>query len=331
MMSEMGHASFCHSERSEESGPGSQILRSAQNDRENPASSGSWSEFGEGVRERANHLLWGDRFYIHQVHLDPALEAEHNERFRLSLSNPYDINRGMPTHEMAVSIIDAYPERWKLRKETHIAEWFTIDPPYEPRFSWYLPGEYVNGGLFGAVAGELSKAAFHHGREAYAVDILRRYHALTREWGEVRFMWWPDGRPFGGGPSGWCGAAVVSAMMEGLAGVRDRGIGMGDVLLSPRWSSANVSSAEITARYPASNKSFSYRYEADSERIRLECFGEGDRLAIHLMLPDRVQVISASWQNQPVEYKVSRIEGSSYLDVDGLPQSGELVVNLRKH
>ncbi len=290
-----------------------------------------WSEFGEGVRERANKLLWGDGFYIHQVHLDPALEAEHNERFRLSLSNPYDINRGMPTHEMAVSILDAYPERWKLRRDTHIAEWFTIDPPYEPRFSWYLPGEYVNGGLFGAVAGELSKAAFNHGREAYAVDILRRYHALTREAGEVRFMWWPDGRPYGGGPSGWCGAAVVSAMMEGLAGIRDRGIGMSDVVLSPRWTSAGVSSAGIRARYPASNRSLSYLYEADSKRVSLNCAGDGNHLAIHLMLPDRAQVMSVTWDGRPVSHTLSRIEDSSYLDIDGLSQSGELVVDLRKH
>lgn len=296
--------------------------------REDTHAPGSWIKFGEGIRERANRLLWGDGFYIHQFHLDPALAEEHNERLRLSLSNPYDINRGMPNPEMAVSIIDSYRERWKLRKDTHIAEWFTIDPPYEPRFSWYLPGEYVNGGIFGAVAGELSKAAFHHGREAYAVDILRRYHALTREWGEVRFMWWPDGRPFGGGPSGWCGAAVVSAMMEGLAGVKDRGVVMSDILLSPRWASADVTSADIVACYPASDKSFSCRYEADSERITIECSGEGS-LSIHLMLPPGAQVMSVSWQNQPMERKISQMEDSSYVDVEGLSQSGVLVVDLR--
>lgn len=295
-----------------------------------PPASAAWAKYGEGIRERANRMLWGDRFYVHQLHLDPALRAEHNERFRLSLSNPYDINRGMPTHEMAVSIIDAYPERWKLRQDTHIAEWFTIDPPYEPRFSWYVPGEYVNGGLFGAVAGELSKAAFSHGREAYAVDILRRYSALTREWAEVRFMWWPDGRPYGGGPSGWCGAAVVSAMMEGLAGVNDRGIGMSDVLLAPRWTSADASSADIVARYPASDRSFSYRYRADSESIRLDCSGDGERLSVHLMLPDGARLDSVTWQGKPVDYDVSRIEDSSYLDLTGLPQSGLLAVHFRR-
>lgn len=287
-----------------------------------------WAVFGEGVRERANRMLWGGGFYVHQLHLDPQLRIEHDESSRLSLSNPYDINRGMPTHRMAVSIIDSYRERWRLRRDTHIAEWFTIDPPYQPRFSWYLPGEYVNGGLFGAVAGELSKAAFHHGREDYAVDILRRFHALTCEWGEVRFMWWPDGRPFGGGPSGWCGAAVVSAMMEGLAGVKDRGIGMNDVLLSPRWASAGVSYADIVAHYPASGKSFRCRYEADSGHIVLNCSGDGS-MAVHVMLPDGAHATSVLWQGQPVKHRTSKVEGSSYLDVEGLPQSGELVVALR--
>ncbi|MDI6827001.1 MAG: hypothetical protein QME62_00795 [Armatimonadota bacterium] len=287
-----------------------------------------WLEFGEGVRERANRLLWGDNFYIHQVHLDPDLERLHNERFRLSLSNPYDINRGLPTHKMAVSIIDAYAERWKLRKETHIAEWFTIDPPYEPRFGWYVPGEYVNGGLFGAVGGELAKAAFNHGREEYAVDILRRYHAIVKKDGEVRFMFWPDGRPYGGGPPGWCAAAFVSAMMEGLAGIEDCSTCFRAVCLSPRWAAADVCRANITVGYPSSGSWFSYRYTADSESIQVECFGSGEQLTIRLLLPKNVKAGRVNWGGHPLEYKIETVEESKYMSAKLPSQNGKLTVFL---
>lgn len=287
-----------------------------------------WRNFGCEVRDRANRLLWGDGFYIHQFHLDPELRERHNERFRLSLSNPYDINRGLPSHEMAVSIIDAYQTRWRLRRDTHVAEWFTIDPPYEPRFGWYLPGEYVNGGLFGAVAGELAKAALGHGRELYAVDIMRRYHEIVRRDGEVRFMTWPDGRHYGGGPAGWCGAAFVSAMMEGLAGVEDTRSRLAEVRLSPRWQVAGVSWAEIVACYPASGCFFAYRYDADRGRIRIECSGSGEQLSIHLLLPPARAVESVSWDSARVEASFSRIEESTYLDVVLRSQNGVLEVCL---
>ncbi len=290
----------------------------------------TWREFGEGVRDRANHLLWGDGFYMHQLHLDPDLERTQNERFRLSLSNPYDVNRGMPDHDMAVSIIDSYPERWRLRRDTHIAEWFTIDPPYEPRFSWYVPGEYVNGGLFGAVGGELAKAAFNHGRESYAVDILRRYHEIVRKDGEVRFMFWPDGRPFGGGPVGWCGAAFVSAMMEGLAGIEDMSTGFRKVRLSPRWASAGVDSAYIVARYPASDAWFGCDYQASDAGIEIECSGTGKALAIRMLMPEQANTMTVFWNGQPIQFEIETIEQSRYLCTAPPSPTGRLEVSLRR-
>jgi len=285
-----------------------------------------WTEFGEGVRQRANQLLWGDGFYMHQYHLSPELEKKHNERFRLSLSNPYDVNRGMPTHEMAVSIIDSYPTRWEIRKDTHIAEWFTIDPPYEPRFGWYVPGEYVNGGLFGAVGGELAKAAFNHGREAYAVDILRRYHAIAKRDGEVRFMFWPDGRPYGGGPPGWCAAAFVSAMVEGLAGIEDRATCFRDVRISPRWSAAGIESARVVASYPASGAYFGYEYKETTHDVTLRCFGSGETLSLHLLTMRPVRRLS--FNGVSTEFEVSRIEESTYVDASLAAQNGSVQVLL---
>ncbi len=60
-------------------------------------------------------------------------------------------------------------------------------------------------------------------------------------------------------PDGWNGS-VIYALFEGLAGVKDRGAAFSRTALTPRWVSANVPSAEVTVRYPASAGYCSYKY-----------------------------------------------------------------------
>ena len=52
-------------------------------------------------------------------------------------------------------------------------------------------------------------------------------------------------------PDGWTGS-VIYALIEGLAGIKDLGAAFSRTELIPRWDSANVPSAEIAVRYPAS-------------------------------------------------------------------------------
>ena len=63
-----------------------------------------------------------------------------------------------------------------------------MDPPYTPdqwpgaSMGGSSPpvGEYMNGGICPIIAGEVARAAFEHGREAYGVDILRRLWELAQ-------------------------------------------------------------------------------------------------------------------------------------------------------
>ncbi len=143
---------------------------------------------GEALRRRANRKLFFDTQYGHMIPDDlPAKQVYDlvgDERQRMSLSTGYTINRRLPTHEMAVKILREYQRRGKAKKGESFAEWWTMDPPYEPeQWPGHGPpkGEYVNGGICAIVAGELAKAAFDHGMEDYGVDILDRLWALS-EW-----------------------------------------------------------------------------------------------------------------------------------------------------
>jgi len=147
---------------------------------------------GEALRARANAKLFFDFTYGHMIPEELPEEAVYahvgDERERMSLSLGYTINRHLPNHEMAVKIIREYQRRYQEKKGESFAEWWTMDPPYTPS-QWpgaCLPGEYMNGAICTIIAGEIAKAAFDHGEEAYGADILERVWQLSeRDGGEL--------------------------------------------------------------------------------------------------------------------------------------------------
>ncbi len=85
-------------------------------------------------------------------------------------------------------------------------------------------------------AGELAKAAFHHGYEEYGWDIIQRFMKLVKRDGTSYFLYNPDSTPQPhGGPSAWGAAALLSAIDEGLAGIQDMGVNYDEILFSPKF------------------------------------------------------------------------------------------------
>jgi len=147
-------------------------------------------EEGEALRNRINEKLYFDHHYGHMIpdelDEDEVYALVGDERERMSLSTGYTLNRKVPTHDMVVEILREYQRRRDLKKNESFAEWWTMDPPYEADqwpsghngqgFPW---GEYMNGAICHIASGELAKAAFDHGMEAYGDDILNRVWKLT--------------------------------------------------------------------------------------------------------------------------------------------------------
>lgn len=67
-------------------------------------------------------------------------------------------------------------------------------------------------------------------------------------------------------PDNWGAAAVVYALVEGLAGIVDAGVAFDRAVLSPRWACAGVEKIEATAKYEASGGYLAYRYAFDKKR-----------------------------------------------------------------
>ena len=146
---------------------------------------------GAALRQRANAKLWFGTQYGHMIPESlPAKQVYQlvgDERERMSLSTGYTINRGLPTHAMAVKILKEYQRRRTANSKGSFAEWWTMDPSYTPE-QWpgqqtntagCPVGEYMNGGICTIIAGEIAKAAFDHGEEAYGTDILDRVWQLS--------------------------------------------------------------------------------------------------------------------------------------------------------
>jgi hypothetical protein len=91
-----------------------------------------------------------------------------------------------------------------------------------------------------------------------------------------------------GGPDNWAGANMMAALVEGLAGIRDVDRAMGKVEISPRWPAAGVTSARVSAHYPASGgyAAYSYQHRASERRILMTVTGSGRDFALRVLLPD---------------------------------------------
>jgi hypothetical protein len=241
-----------------------------------------WESRAEVLKENIFKHLWNGKFFIHQLHLNHSgLDNLENER--LSLSNTYDINRGLTNTEQSRAIIEEYMAR---RKRTDcFAEWFSIDPPYE-KFFIYESGRYVNGAISPFTAGELAKAAFNNGYEEYGWDIIQRFIQLVERDGTTYFLYDTDGKPQPeGGPSAWGAAALVSAVDEGLAGINDVGVNYDEIFFAPKFPVTYYTELRYLTGYEVTKTMVDVRYILNDKGMRYDIYSPAKRIQAHILLP----------------------------------------------
>jgi hypothetical protein len=286
-----------------------------------------WAQRAAPLRAAMNETCWNGRFYTHFVKITPVTIEGVDEAEQLSLSNPMAINRGAADHAQAVSILREYQRR--RAESAAFAEWFSIDPPFPDGIfgdERLVRGAYVNGGILPLVGGELARAAFEHGFESYGAGILARYYALVSPKGEAYLWYFPDGRPSSVGTStspeaqptdGWGSSAMAWALLEGLAGVVDRGRAFDAVRLSPRWEAAGVADAEVSVGYAASGASLSYRYARGPGTVALDVQAAGAHVAWHVLLPAGHRAVQARLDGRDVPVANESVESSPYANGSG--------------
>jgi hypothetical protein len=309
-------------------------LSAMYRDLKNAPMSKIWAAEAELYQARANTYLWNGKYYKHFLpvgKLPPYIKFDIENQ--LSLSNPYDINRGLPEEGMAQSIIKTYFDLREKTKSGSVGEWFSLYPDVKPDWAGVEAGTYVNGGVLIVTAGELAKAAFQHGYEEYGADILRRLYALSKTSSNFLYACYrPDGKVDGGLPDNWAQAAVLNAMVEGLAGVRDLSSLFSHVEISPRWMAAGRNEAAVTIAYPASGKkvSYDYKHDAAAKTISLKTRGDAEKYNFRILLPGDISKARATVNGKVVNVRYEKLRNSSYVVVDDVAvDQPELVVRYR--
>lgn len=272
------------------------------------------------LRERIMKHLWNGQFFRHFLALTPV-DYGVDETWQLSLSNAYALNRGILTLQERQSIIKAY-QALRVKYGGELDDFRNLDPPY-PCFKLMKPGVYVNGAIAPFVAGQLALGAFESGMEAYGVDILDRMGCKILQDGKLSFLYNWSGVDVGGGPRCWCGAELLHAFCQGLAGVRDNGKLFEDVTISPRFVAANEPEAVVRLEYPSSGAFAEYEFRADYENRRLEVVLKSShkRVQLRMYLPDDAK-------EKPVASRTfveERVDQSRYLVFEN-PTPGERIV-----
>lgn len=272
-----------------------------------------WERRAQVIREHMFKYLWNGKFFIHQLHLNHS-GADDCENERLSLSNPYDINRGVTNTEESRKIIEEYIYR---RGQTDMfAEWFSIDPPYDI-FLKYKPGEYVNGAISPFTAGELAKAAFNNGYESYGWDIIKRFITLAERDGTVYFLYYPDSSPQPqGGPSAWGAAAFVSAVDEGLAGINDMGVNYDEIMFSPKFPVTHYTELRYLTGYEISSTKVDVRYILKENGMRYDMYSPAKKVTAHILLPEGKNCSKLIIDGKEKDFIIVIVGTSKYVDFD---------------
>ena len=121
-----------------------------------------------------------------------------------------------------------------------------------------------------------------------------------------------------GGPDDWAAATAMAAIIEGLAGVKDKGEAYKLPVVSPRWITSNVDSINVTVRYAASQGYVGYQYKHDknNKTICITSTGSGDKMFFHVLLPINTKAQTVVYNNKSISFKEFVIEQSHYADFE---------------
>lgn len=285
----------------------------------------AWEKRAEVLKENMFKHLWNGRFFMHQLHINHQ-GADDLERERLSLSNTYDINRGVTNLEQSRKIIEEYQDR---RKKTDcFAEWFSIDPAYA-KFNNREPGQYVNGAISPFTAGELAKAALNNGYEEYGWDIISRFMELVERDGTTYFLYYPDSKPQPqSGPSAWGAAAFISAVDEALAGVNDVGVNYDEIYFTPRFPVTHYTELRYITGYERNSAMVDVRYILKEAGMRYDVYSPAKQIKVHILMPKGKECRTVFVDSAEIPFQKVKVAESDYVDFEMTGLQGKTSIEI---
>jgi len=156
----------------------------------------------QDISRRLNALSWNGRFFTHFIEEDSTVKRNLgvDEKSQIAQSNAYSLNRNIEPSQ-AKAILNTYQQLKNNLPPGSPGEWYSIYPPFQKGFVIHNEiWQYMNGGVGGHVAGELSRGAFEHGYEKYGVDIVNRLYELGKKHGDKIYFAYTGSMPGLPGP-----------------------------------------------------------------------------------------------------------------------------------
>ena len=123
---------------------------------------------------------------------------------------------------------------------------------------------------------------------------------------------------------------MLYGLVEGLAGVQDKTKQFESISLSPRWSAANITEAEIGVGYECSGAAVSYSYTETANGVQLSINAKKSAANIQQLLPTGATVASISNGNANLDFKEIQIEQSRYVAFEAnIAQGADLSITFR--
>jgi len=124
-----------------------------------------------------------------------------------------------------------------------------------------------------------------------------------------------------GMPNNWGAAALVMALVEGLAGIMDQGAAFSRARIAPRWAAMGTPAAKVAVRYPASPGYVRYEYACDlaARRVTIEFTGSAEQYEAAVLMPPGAVPARATLNGKPAALETRTVESSHYavLQVEG--------------
>jgi len=111
----------------------------------------------------------------------------------------------------------------------------------------------------------------------------------------------------------WGAAAVIYALIEGLAGVKDNATMFEKVKISPRWEITNEKEVAITVKYEASGGYITYLYKFEGNKLSINFTGTGTISDWEILLPMNKKPTALKTNGNFKPIIINQIENSNYL------------------
>ena len=105
--------------------------------------------------------------------------------------------------------------------------------------------------------------------------------------GVAYFLYDTDSKPQpDGGPSAWGAAALISAVDEGLAGIRDLGVNYDEIAFSPKFPVTHYAELRYITGYEVTGAMVDVRYILTDDGMRYDVYSPAKTIRAHILLPN---------------------------------------------